>query len=320
MTGWKFAAAWLAFFAAASAQERHEFVEPHMGTLFRIVIYAAESPAPAARAAFDRIAALNCIFSDYDATSELSRLGNVPAGTAVPVSAELFDILQRSQTLAEKSHGAFDVTLGPVIRLWRESRRTRTLPTEAARTAAIRACGFAHLRLAPAARTVTLLRPGMALDLGGIAKGYAADAALAVLAARGFPCAMVAASGDLALGAAPPGKPGWTVELAPFADAPDARTILVLADAAVSTSGNSEQFVEIGGVRYSHIIDPATGLGLTKPIAVTVVARRATLSDALATACCVLDPTAAQRLADASPEPVRLIVHHRNRTALLSSP
>jgi hypothetical protein len=136
----------------------------------------------------------------------------------------------------------------------------------------------------------------MALDLGGIAKGYAADAALNRLTQLGFPAAMVSASGDLALGDPPPGKRGWTIELAPFGDATAARTTLVLVHAAVSTSGDAEQFVEIGGVRFSHIIDPITGLGLTRSVAVTVVARRATVADALATALQALRPHVLGRL------------------------
>ena len=320
MPGWKFAAVALALLTSLLAQERREFVEPHMGTLFRIVVYSVDSPAAAARAAFAHVAELNRTFSDYDETSELSRLCRQPAGTPVPVSADLFSILQISQDLAAKTDGAFDVTLGPVIRLGREARRTRKLPGSAALAAARAASGFAHLRLDPAAQTVTLLRPGMALDLGGLAKGYAADAALAVLTRLGFPAAMVSASGDLALGDPPPGKPGWAVELAPFGDAADPRTTLVLARVGISTSGDAEQFTEIGGARYSHIVDPATGLGLTRSVAITVVAPRATLSDALATAGCVLDPAAAQRLADGWPESVRLIIHHRDPVAKFTSP
>lgn len=316
----KFAAVALAALTVSLAQERREFVEPHMGTLFRLVVYSQAPADSAARAAFDRIAELDRTFSDYNEASELSRLCRQPAGTPLPVSADLFAILQISQDLAAKTHGAFDVTLGPLTRLWRESRRARALPTADALASARRAAGFAHLHLDPARQTATLLRPGMALDLGGIAKGYAADAALNRLTQLGFPAAMVSASGDLALGDPPPGKRGWTIELAPFGDATAARTTLVLVHAAVSTSGDAEQFVEIGGVRFSHIIDPITGLGLTQSVAVTVVARRATVADALATACSVLDPVAAQRLTDTSPEPVRLIVHRRDPVALLTSP
>lgn len=322
MIRWKHALAWLLLAATAAAQspadERREFVEPHMGTLFRIVLYAADANAAkaAARAAFDRIAALNRTMSDYDPASELSRLSQHPPQLAVPLSPDLLDILQRSQILAEKTHGAFDVTLGPVIRLWRETRRTGQLPPDAARAAALQASGFAHLRLDPAARTATLLCPGMALDLGGIAKGYAADAALAVLARHGFTHAMVAASGDLALGDPPPGKAGWTVELAPFG----ATTGTVLAtNAAVSTSADTAQFVELGGARYSHIVDPRTGLGLTQSAAVTVITRHATLSDGLATACSVLGLADAKNLAETWPESVRVIVHQRNADGSVQS-
>ena len=316
---WKNAAAGLLGFIVAAtptfaAPERLEFIEPHMGTLFRIVIYPPDLAAAktAARAAFERIAELNRIMSDYDPNSELMRLCAQAPGTPVPVSAELFDILERSQEVAEKTHGAFDVTLGPVIRLWRETRRTHALPSAAARIAAQKATGFKHLRLDPRGRTVTLLYPHMSLDLGGIAKGYAAEAALTVLKHYGIPCAMVAASGDLAVGDPPPGKPGWQIELNPFGSNPGAPLTLIIAHAGISTSGDTEQFVTIGGVRYSHIIDPSTGLGLTRPTAVTVVTAHATLADALATACSVLDPASAQLLADNLDESVRVIVHQRN--------
>ena len=299
---------------AGATLQRCEFVEPHMGTLFQLVLFAPDAAAakPAATAAFARIAELNRIMSDYDPESEVMRLCRSPVGTAVRVSAELFAVLQRSQELAEKTGGAFDVTLGPVIRLWREARRTRKLPTDGQRTAALRATGFSKLRLNAAERTVTLLGSGMQLDLGGIAKGYAADEALAVLARCGFSRAMVAASGDLAFGDAPPGKRGWTVEIAPFGSAAQAPLTLVVANAGVSTSGDTEQFAEIGGVRYSHIVDPATGLGLTAPVAVTVVARRATLADGLATACSVLGFDAGKKIVECWDESVRVIVHRRD--------
>lgn len=302
----------------AAAASRWEFVEPHMGTLFRIVLYAPEVAAarPAVKAAFARIAALNRIMSDYDPDSELMRLCRQPAGTPVAVSPELCDILQRSQDIAKRSGGAFDVTLGPVIRLWREARRQKKLPAEESRKAALLASGYRKLRLDPANRTVTLLSSGMQLDLGGIAKGYAADAALAVLAERGFRRALVEASGDIALGDPPPDAEGWKVELAPFGTAAREPIVVVAANAGISTSGDAEQFLELGGVRYSHIVDPATGLGLTRPIAVTVVARRATLSDGLATACSVLSPAQAGRMVEKLSEPVRVLLQTRDRNGV----
>ena len=304
---------------AAGPLTRYEFVAPHMGTLFKIVFFAPnETDArSAAAAAFARIAELNRIMSDYLPNSELMRLAQPPAGTAVAVSAELFDILQRSQQLAEASGGAFDVTLGPVVRLWRESRRTRRLPTDAERVAALRASGHAKLRLNSVDRTVTLLSPAMKLDLGGIAKGFAADEALAVLARRGLVHAMVAASGDLALGDAPPGTPGWKVELAPF-DHPSREPLIVIAaNVGISTSGDVEQFAEIGGVRYSHIIDPTTGLGLTTRVAVTVIARHATLSDSLATACSVLAVGAREKIAGCLGNQARAVVLRRDECGIV---
>lgn len=303
----------------AGTLTRYEFVAPHMGTLFRIVLFApGESVAQAAAAAaFARVAELNRIMSDYDAHSELRRLDRSPPGTAVKVSAELFDVLQRSQWLAEKSDGAFDVTSGPVVRLWREARRTRQLPTEAARAAARGASGYAKLRPNPADRTITLLAPGMQLDLGGIAKGYAADEALAVLARRGLAHAMVAASGDLALGDAPPGKPGWRIEIAPFDHPAREPLIVVAANVGVSTSGDAEQFAEIGGVRYSHIVDPATALGLTAPVAVTVIARNATEADSLATTCSVLAANSDEKIARCLGDSARALVFRRDECGVI---
>lgn len=310
-----FVAAFSSALTASEAKlERFEFIEPHMGTLFQIVLFAPELPAAktAAKAAFARIEALNHIMSDYDDTSELNQLCRQPLGAAVPVSSELFDILQRSQALSVKTSGAFDVTLGPAIRLWRESRKERKLPSAEKCLAALQACGFSKLRLDATRRTATLLVPDMRLDLGGIAKGYAADAALTELRQRGFSRAMVAASGDLALGDAPPNTRGWNVKLAPFGDASAQTLTIVVANTGVSTSGAAEQFVEIGGTRYSHIIDPITALGLTSLTAVTVIAPHATLSDGLATACCIMPPAITKNVADQWDESVRVIVYRRN--------
>ena len=128
------------------------------------------------------------------------------------------------------------------------------------------------LRLDKVARTCTLTKPKMKLDLGGIAKGYAADQALAVLKSQGVVSALVDASGDLAIGAAPPGQQGWKIGIAPLeAGSPPSR-FLMLAECGVATSGDAWQFVEIDGHRYSHIIDPHTGIGLTTRSSVTVIA------------------------------------------------
>lgn len=270
--------------------KRFEFKSPHMGTLFTITLYAkdAATGTVAAEAAFQRIAELDRMMTDYDPESELMRLSRSPSGQAVNVSDDLFIVLAKAQKIAAMSDGTFDVTIGPSVRLWRRARRTGEMPVEALRSKAQAAVGWQKVRLDEVHRTVKLLGTNMQLDLGGIAKGYAADSALRTLRAAGVSRALVAASGDLAIGDAPPGAEGWKVGVG-VPDTVDAQLSrqFVLVNAGVSTSGDTEQFVEIEGRRYSHILDPRTGLGLTNRIQATIVARCTTDSDALATAVCV---------------------------------
>lgn len=270
---------------------RFEFQQPHMGTLFTITLYAPEAnrAGAAAEAAFARIAALEQMMTDYDPESELMQLCQQPVGQPVRVSDELFALLQKGQRLAKLTDGAFDVTIGPVVRHWRRARRTETLPSPEALARAQAPVGWRKLKLDPRKQTVTLTAPDMQLDLGGIAKGYAADQALAVLKSHGLNRALVAASGDIAVGDPPPGKRGWRVGVGALDRGEDALARnLLLRNAAVSTSGDTEQFVEINGQRYSHIVDPRTGLGLTERLQVSIVAKRAADTDSFATAVSVL--------------------------------
>ncbi len=268
-----------------------EMVEPHMGTLFRIKLYAASPPQAVAgfQAAFARIHQLDEMLSDYNPQSELMRLCRQPPGRPVHVSDDLFRVLDASLKLSRASAGAFDVTEAPVILLWRDSRKTQQLPDPSRLREAAGRSGFEKLTLDPVHQTVTFSQPGMLLDLGGIAKGYAADEALVALHGKGIRSAMVAASGDIAASDAPPDRPGWQIGV-DSVDLPQAAftRILVVSNAAVSTSGDTEQFVEINGKRYSHIIDPKTQQALTRRISVTVAARTGIEADSLATALCVL--------------------------------
>jgi thiamine biosynthesis lipoprotein len=296
-------ALWIGLFllsaaAAPAADPRlFEAVEPHMGTLFRIKLYAADEvqAKSAFRAAFDRIAQLDTALSDYKSESELNRICLTAVGAPAKISDDLFQVLTASQNLAAETDGAFDVTLGPLIRLWRDARRTHRLPSPATLRDASTHCGYRKLHLDPAARTVLLDQPDMQLDVGGIAKGYAADAALAVLSQTGIRSALVAASGDLAFSDPPPGKPGWKIGIA------SSDRVLELCNAAVSTSGDTEQHLEIAGQKYSHIIDPRTGLGLTHSTLVTVVARRGVEADGLSTAISLLGPERGMALIEKHP-------------------
>src|SRR5205085_1455318 len=222
-----------------------------------------------------------------------------------------------SQKLAAETAGAFDVTLGPVIRLWRQARKDIRLPSAAALREAAAHTGYRKLHLDPQAQTVMLDEPGMQLDVGGIAKGYAADAALSVIGQLGIASALVAASGDLAFGDPPPGTRGWRIGVDSLERSSSFAPVLELCNAAVSTSGDTEQHLDIGGVRYSHIIDPTTGMGRTGSIAVTVVARHGVDADGLSTAVSVLGPERGIALIETHPDAAALIATGRGGAAQL---
>jgi thiamine biosynthesis lipoprotein len=272
---------------------RFAFTEPHMGTRFRILVYAPEEAVAnkASKAAFARIAALDASMSDYQPASELMRLCAQAGGPPTKVSDELFVVLERADQVSRLSEGAFDVTVGPIVRLWRRSRRTLRLPEPDKLAEARALVGYQNVKLDAHNHTVQLLKPGMQLDLGGIAKGYAADEALKVLAKHGITRALVAAGGDIAVNDPPPGQTGWDIAIAPLPGADkNAPRHLRLHHAAVSTSGDAEQYVEIDGKRYSHIVDPRTGLGLVGRMSATVVAPHGIISDSMTKVVAVLGP------------------------------
>jgi thiamine biosynthesis lipoprotein len=272
--------------------ERFAFDRMAMGTRFRLVLYAPSDAVAtrAASAAFDRIRALDALLSDYDPKSELSRLSARSGGGAVFVSAPLKTVLERAQDIAHRSGGAFDVTVGPFVQLWRAAHRSGRLPDPDALALARTRVGYRLLRIdrSEDGARVTLAVPNMALDLGAIAKGYAADEALRALREHECSRALVDAGGDLALGDPPPKKAGWRIDVAgKGADAPPVRR-LILSNVGVATSGDLHRHLTVGGVRYSHIVDPRTGLGVTGGPQVTVIAQDAITADALASAVGVL--------------------------------
>lgn len=258
-----------------------------MGVPARITVYAPDEAAAETSClkAFDRLAALEQILSDYRTDSELSRLCEKSGGPPVRVSRELCYVLSRARQVSERSEGAFDVTIGPIVRLWRTARRSGQLPQKTELDAAMSVVGWRKLQIDPAGCKVRLMKRGMRLDLGGIAKGYACDEAIRVLKGCGIRRAMIEMGGDIVVGDAPPGTGGWVVETP---SSRDQQSRHLLRNVAISTSADTEQYVEIGGTRYSHIVDPRTGLGLTSRLGVTVIARCGILADALSTALSVL--------------------------------
>ena len=283
---------------ALGQTERHEFSRPLMGMAFRIVVYAEAKPLAkrASDAAFYHVAVLNKIMSDYDPSSELSKLSDLAgSGKAARISDELYRVLDAGQALATNSAGAFDMTAGAATQLWRRARRLKRMPPEYVIENARKASGYRAFKLDGDAKTAELTKPGVRLDLGGIAKGYALDEALKVLHKHGLRQVLVSAGGDIAAGDAPPGKPGWKIALLGLRENAAAEFIWV-SNGAVATSGDLFQVLELDGKRHSHIIDPRTARAITEQRLVHVLAPTAMQADSLATAISVLGHKDGMRL------------------------
>jgi len=278
--------------AGTPAPQRFEFNRVEMGLPFRVVLYAGtmEQASAAATAAFARISQLNEILSDYDAGSEVSRLSRTSGSNLwVHVSADLWHVLYRARRMGARTAGAFDPSVGPVVNLWRKARREQRLPDPNRLRLALAAVGYEKIRLNRWRHTVRLTAPNMRLDFGGIAKGYAIDQALATVTRHGIRAALVAGGGDMAVSEPPPGRHGWRVQIGDYDNAnPGMVRTVEIANQALTTSGDTFQFVEIEGVRYSHIVDPRTGIGLTNHSLVTVIARDCIRADSWSTALSVL--------------------------------
>lgn len=276
-----------------------------MGLPFRVTLYAPDEATAkaAADAAFERVSQLNAVFSDYDPDSELSRLSRTSgSGRFVPVTTELWKVLERAQALAARTDGAFDITVGPLVNLWRRQRRKRELPSPDLLQEMKARVGWRNLELDPATKSARLLVPEMRLDLAAIAKGYAIDAAVKTLRARGIHRVLVSGSGDMMAGDPPPGQPGWKIEVAPLDTAePTPAEVVLLDNSAIATSGDTFQRLEIDGVRYSHIVNPQTGIGLTDHSVVVVLAPDCVTADSLSTAVSVLGPERGMALIEETP-------------------
>jgi thiamine biosynthesis lipoprotein len=260
-----------------------------MGLRVRINLHAADErhARHASSSAFGRIASLDGMMSDYRPDSELRRLEG-EAGQWSRISPELFDVIARAIGVSRATDGAFDISVGPLVELWRQARRTGHLPDSQQIAQAHAHVGWRRIEMDANRRAIRLPR-GTRLDLGGIAKGYILQQALLTLNAAGVTSALVEAGGDIVVGQAPPGREGWRIDTSALDPAFRARAER-LTNAALATSGPTGQSVEIDGLRYSHVIDPRTGVGLTDGHVARVIARDAATADALATALTVLGP------------------------------
>ena len=289
---------------AASGQStptRYEFASIQMGSRCSITLYTDSEPRAAAAAehAFDTIAAIEDALSDYRPNSEAMRATAQPAGRWIAISPVLNEVLARSHEFFLLSSGAFDPSVGSITHLWRAAKREQRIPTPEQISQAQESVGFDLIELDRINHRVRFQRPEMILDFGAIGKGYAADEALRVLRTHGITVALVDMGGDLALGDPPPEHPeGWQISVQTGNSVGWSTRI---HSAAIATSGDLERYFEHNGVRYSHILDPRTGMGITAPRAVTVIAPDSTTADAAASIVSVLGQHAVPILEEAFP-------------------
>jgi thiamine biosynthesis lipoprotein len=266
--------------------QRFQYTEIHMGVPVRITVsYSNQALVErAVKAGYKAIADLEQITSDYRPTSELMQLCAKPHGHPYAVSPRLYTILRKALDVAAVSKGAFDPTVGPYVQLWRETRKSGKLPSPKDLSSARDSVGFQHVILGDNDSTVTLKRPRMRLDLGGIAKGSGIDAISQGIRQFGIRSYLIEAGGDMFANGVKSNGEAWKVQLG--------RQVVDLMG-ALSISGDASQYITIGKRRYSHIIDPRTGLGMESPRHVAVRCSRSEDADCIATAACVLGPKAA---------------------------
>ena len=280
--------------------QKYTFQRPKMGSPFIIVAYAEDSIAlsKAVEKAYQRVDTLNDIFSDYLETSEISLLcKNSTVGVWQKVSPDLLKILKISFNASKLSGGAFDITVGNVVKLWRKARKAKQIPAEVDINAALSKTGLDKVKIDTINAQICFLTEGVLLDFGGIVKGFAAQEAVRILKENGFPYALIDAGGDLAMSEKPSHTEGWQIAVSlPNSDNQLFSQFVYLKNQAVATSGDMYNFTEIKGKRYSHIVNPKTGLGLTHQRNVTIIAPDGAMADWLATACSVLSIKKALKL------------------------
>lgn len=273
-------------------KNRYEVSRRLMGVKFRFVVYA-DSLAMAEKgllAAIHRVSEIEGMLTDYDPDSELMTLcRNAKVDVPVKVSDDVFNVLAASENVNLFSEGAFDPTIGVLSKLWRQARKTKTIPEKDDITRAVQRTGWSYVNLDRDKQSIAFKKVGVLMDLGGIAKGYAADEAIKTLRTNGINQALVDASGDVTVSNAPPGKKGWKVAIGDSVS----NSFVTLCNASIATSGDRFQFLEVDGKKYSHIINPKTGMGTTHQNLVTVVCRSTvmpgTLADAYASAFSVMN-------------------------------
>ena len=278
-------------FSVSAQLKRFQFSENKMGSSFSIIFYHTDSAAAVslAKECFLLVDSLNDIFSDYNSESEVGKLALQTTQADIKVSDELFSMILKSKDAWKRSGKTFDITIGALTQLWRKANTEKRFPSEPQIKAIKELTGFKKLAINHRSKTISFKKPGVRLDFGGIVPGYAAQRVIDRLKTKNINIALVDASGDIVMGDAPPGKDGWTIGInLPENENEIWDKKLELKNFAVSTSGDVYRYTIHNGVKYSHIIDPGTGYGVTSQRNVTVITKYGADADWLATACSIL--------------------------------
>ena len=280
--------------SAFPAEKMAERVDTAMGTMVQIKV-----PVPSGTdersvnemisKAFDEIRRVESVFSVYIESSEISRINRLQKDEELKISDEAFDLIKRSLAATGKTGGAFDITVKPLVDLWKKAKESGIMPSKEEIEAARGRTGWKGVQLDAQNRTIKFLKTGMSLDLGGVAKGYATDAAIKVLKDGGISRGIVNCGGDMFCMGKPSAKKPWRIGIRHPRKKDRVFLEIVLEDKAADTSGDYEKYFTLDGKRYSHIIDPRTGFPIGDGVvSATVLANDSATADIYATALCIL--------------------------------
>ena len=298
---------------AADSLVRYEASHRAMGTVFTVVVYGSNSDylEGVTNLVFQEIDQLDDQMSNYKPSSELSAINREAARQAVIVEPRLFKLIQDSLEYSRESGGAFDITVGPLMKSWGFFRGKGRLPSKSELAQVLKRIGYQHIKLDASERTIQFDTPGIEIDLGAIAKGYSVGRAVDILRDNGIKVALISSgtSSLYALGS-PPGEHGWQISVRNPLDTGKAACVLRLQNLSLAVSGDYEKFFKLGGKTYAHIMDPHTGRPVENMLSTAVVSPSATDSDALSTSFFVEGPHAARHY----------LTRHPNLTAVFFLP
>ncbi len=283
----------------AQELERFEYAIPKMGTTFRIIFYTDDQEL--ARKIFRkcglRLEQLDQVFSDYRTNSEAHKISNSScSGKWQDVSDDMWSVLSTAVTLGKASNGVFDVSIGPLSKLWRHAIRRKKMPDASDLKMAKNKVGLHLIELDEQKKRVKLKTSGMQLDFGAIAKGYAVDELYHLLKSEELSSILIDGGGDLRVGNAPPGEAGWKIHLSSNGET------MYYTDRAIASSGSTFRYLNHEGATYSHIVNPLTGRGVIDGQIVTVAAKDCSIADAFASIAFILGKEKVVEIVNLFPE------------------